>query len=538
MSISKLPVRPSLESLRKQAKRLARDIVAGNADAIARARAQLSQKAELPLSQRDAQLVLAREYGFAGWQDLIKEVKLRLGQGLEWAVSEARRIIHDNNVEGLRRLLAEYPALLTWQANENDGGLLGMATWSYGDSGDPFREDHYTRLACAEVLLDGGAVVGPLVCDDVIASRAKGLIDLFQRKGLCPRTLKFFAALGEVESIQSRLDTNADDLPAVNEALMYACHLQHETAAGLLLDRSIALDPELKEKIEGGPGRSAFIQYFIANKPDVHLGDSFIAPWRSFVKQQISRAVHEGDLTSFHDGLLREPWLLSDEQVEWQVSIIGTAVLNDRGPFITALLDLDPALLRRRVPPPSSNIEFAFTYVKAHLLPLLLRIWPLPDDLPHAAGSGNLARVKGWFDADGKPALGNPANHFPLNNAHFCSDYVNWFGESPNSQRVLDTALAWAVLNDHFEVADFLLAHGADVNTNWCSHEPASILHELVGHKNYQAMQFLIDRGIDMTIRDYRWGATAEGWARVAAKDEKLGQFLQDAHQRRNLKSH
>ena len=536
MSISKLPVRPSLESLRKQAKKLARELAVGDAAAIARVRAQFPKKADLPLSQRDAQLVLAREYGFAGWQDLIKDVKQRLGRGLEWAVSEARRIIHDNDVEALRRLLAEYPALLAWQANGNDGGLLGMTTWSYGDSGNQFREDRYTRLACAEILLNAGAVVGPLVCDDVIASRAKGIIDLFQRKGLFPRTLKFFAALGDVESIRSRLETNADDLPAVNEALMYACHLQHETAAGLLLDRSISLDAELKKKIEGGPGRSAFIRYFIANKPDVH-GDSFIAPWRSFVKQQISGALHRGDLTSFNDGLLREPWLLSDEQVEWQVSIIGTAVLNDRGPFITALLDLDPALLRRPVPPPSSNIEFAFTYVKAHLLPLLLRIWPLPDDLPHAAGSGDLTRVKRWFDPDGKLALGNPANHFPLNNAHLCSDYLNWFGEPPNSHRVLDTALAWAVLNDHFEVADFLLARGADVNTNWCSHEPASILHELVGHKNYQAMQFLIDRGIDMTIRDYRWDATAVGWAAVAAKDEKMAQWLRDAQQRRDQAS-
>ena len=101
MTTSKLPVRPSLDSLRKQAKKLARDIAAGDAGAIARARAELP-KAELPLSQRDAQLVLAREYGFAGWQDLVKEVKLRLGRGLEWAVSEARRIIHDSDIEGLR----------------------------------------------------------------------------------------------------------------------------------------------------------------------------------------------------------------------------------------------------------------------------------------------------------------------------------------------------------------------------------------------------------------------------------------------------
>ncbi len=39
-------------------------------------------------------------------------------------------------------------------------------------------------------------------------------------------------------------------------------------------------------------------------------------------------------------------------------------------------------------------------------------------------------------------------------------------------------------------------------------------------------MQFLIDRGIDMTIRDYRWGATAQGWAYYAANDEKMAQWL------------
>ena len=37
-----LPARPSLESLRKQAKKLARDIAGGDAGAIARARAHLS----------------------------------------------------------------------------------------------------------------------------------------------------------------------------------------------------------------------------------------------------------------------------------------------------------------------------------------------------------------------------------------------------------------------------------------------------------------------------------------------------------------
>src|SRR6266550_2762574 len=137
MSASKsLPARPSLESLRKQAKKLARDIAAGEPGAIARARVQLPN-VDLPLSQRNAQLVLAREYGYAGWQDLIAEASKRLGKGLEWAATQARRVIHDNDVEQLKRLLAEYPAMLSWQADDDDGGLLGMATAAYGDSFDP-----------------------------------------------------------------------------------------------------------------------------------------------------------------------------------------------------------------------------------------------------------------------------------------------------------------------------------------------------------------------------------------------------------------
>src|SRR5262245_5666255 len=104
-----LPARPSLESLRKQAKKLARDSAAGDAGAIARVHVHLPN-VHLPLTQRNAQLVIAREYGYAGWQDLTAEVNRRLSNGFEWAATQAKRAIHDNDVERLKQLLAEYPA--------------------------------------------------------------------------------------------------------------------------------------------------------------------------------------------------------------------------------------------------------------------------------------------------------------------------------------------------------------------------------------------------------------------------------------------
>ena len=544
MTASKsLPAHPSLESLRKQAKRLARDIAARDAAAIARARVHLPH-VDLPLTQRNAQLVIAREYGYAGWQDLAAEVSKRLGKGLEWAAAQARRVIHDNDVERLKQLLAEYPALLSWHSNDwaSAGGLLEFATGSYGDSFDPISEEHFTRAACAELLIDAGAVVQPSVCEGLLRSRARGLLALFRRKGLLPGTLEFHAALGDIDAVRIALDENGNDLAPVTEAFTIASGFEHEAVASLLLERCIALDPELGAHIDGSVGRHAFVRYFIENRPG-HA--TAVGLWKGFVMEQVRRAVSsrsghstsvtppigDSDLTAFVRLFQREPWLLGEAFVEFQADLIGTATLNDRREFITDLLDLDPAILRRQPPPPSQAIEFAFTYVRTRLIPLLTRIWPLPDDLPHAAGLGDLPRVKQWFDESGAPALGDVEKHYP------CSPYMprgrvdeyahQWGAQ--REQRVLDVAFAWSVMNRHFDVADFLLAHGADINTTWSSHEPASILHELVFHGDYDAMQFLIDRGIDMTIKDYRWNATAQGWARHAANDEKMAQWLEKA---------
>jgi hypothetical protein len=421
-----------------------------------------------------------------------------------------------------------------------------MATSAYGDAGDERREQWFTRGRCAELLIDAGAVVMPSVGEGLLRSHAKGLLQLFQRKGLLPRTVTFVAASGDVDAVRAALDGQVNDLAAVTEAFTIACGFKHEAVASLLLDRAIALDPALGTRVDGSPGRLAFVRYFIDNSPG-HVTE--VGAWKACVMEQVSRAINsrsghstsvahpsgESDLTAFVRLLQRERWLLGESFVDFQAEIIGRATLKNRAEFITALYDLDPAILRRQPPPPSQAIEFAFTYARPHLVPLLTRIWPLPDDLPHAAGMGDLPRVKQWFDESGAPALGDVENHYP------CSPYmpkgrIDEYAQQwgvQREQRVLDVAFAWSVMNNHFDVADFLLDHGADINTTWSSHEPASILHELVFHGNYTAMQFLIDRGIDMAIRDYRWNGTAQGWAEHAANDPKMAQWLEDAERQR-----
>ena len=545
-----LPARPSLESLRKQAKKLVRDVAAGDAAAIARARARLPN-VPLPLAQRNAQLVIAREYGYASWQNLTAEVRRRLGEGLEWAAEQAQRIIHDNDIERLKQLLVEYPALLSWHSDRFGAreGLLGFATGSYGDSFDPFREEHFTRADCAELLIDAGVVVMPSVFEGVLSSRAKGLLQLFRRKGLLPRRLKFLAALGDLDAVRTSLDDSGNDLAAVTEAFTIACSFEHEAIASLLLDRAVALDPELGAHLDGSVGRLGFAQYFIGNRSR-HATE--VGLWEAFVMEQVSRAVYswtgseialgdrrgQSDLPAFVRLLHCEPWLLGEAFVEFQTGIIERATLVGRGEIITALLDLNPAVLRRQPPPKSQAIEFAFVYANTQVIPVLTSIWPLPNDLPHAAGMGDLARVKHWFDDSGAPALGDVENHYP-SSPYMPNDRVDEYARQwgqPSPQRVLDVALAWSIINSHLDVADFLLQHGADINTTWSSHEPASILHELVGHRNYEAMRFLIDRGIDMTIKDHRWHSTAQGWAEYAAGDTRLAHWLEEAERQRELR--
>jgi hypothetical protein len=461
---------------------------------------------------------------------LAAEVSTHLGHDLEWAAKQAERAIHDDDVGRLEQLLAEYPGLLSWR-NDSDrkDGLLGFATDAYGDAGDPKREQWFTRASSAELLIDAGAIVAPSVCDGLLQSRARGLLQLFQRKALLPRLLKFSAALGDLDDVRKALDEQGNDLATVNEAFVCACSFGREPVAALLLARSIALDPELGTLVDESLGRLAFIKYFIEKRPG-HANT--VGLWKGFVMEQIARAILDDDLDAFVRGLRRESWLLGEAFVSFQVGLIGAATLNDRETFIEALLESEPAFLHRQPPPPSQAIEFAFTYAHTHLIPLLTRIWPVPDDLPHAAGIGDLSRVTQWFDESGTPALGDPGHHYPYNDAR-ARGHLRW--DPPTTQQVLDVALAFSVINRHFDVADFLLQHGADINTNWSSHEPASILHHLVFLPNsYEPMRFLIDRGIDMTIKDYRWNSTAQGWALYAMKDEKMARWLEDAARSRN----
>lgn len=519
-----LPARPSLDSLRKQAKRLARDVAAGNGDALARVNAQLPHT-KLPLTNRDAQLVVAREYGFAGWSALTAEVAKRTGSALEWAAAQAKVAIHDRDHERLRALVAEYPTLVSWR--DGDQTLLDATTSYAMDCSDPERERTYTRPVAAELLIDAGATVGPETWAHVIRTGALGMLNMLARKNALPHTLPVLAALGANSAVGAELEApRAPDDAHVGRALMTACRFKHTDVALVLLERAIALDPELGRRIDRWKSRTAFVE-FLAQQPGLLWQEAEMTPWETFVMFQLASARDRNDLPAFHRWLDDEPWVLQRAFIHVQTGLMLPACYEkDREAFIVALLERDPAILHTDSPPPTrgSLIVQALSYGNAHLVPLLTRIWPLPNDLPHAAGVGDAAEVARWFDPTGRPVLGSLAHHYPASDPQFPRADLHW--GPPTTQQVLDIALAWATLNRHFEIATFLLERGANINTNWATHEPASILHEAAIQGNEDAVRFLIDHGADLTMMDYRYESNAEGWARYGSHDERMASLL------------
>src|SRR3989442_297948 len=115
--IKSLPSRPNLEQLKNQAKDLLKSLKSGNPDAIQRVRESHPRwsGASEPvnaseLSLVDAQLVIAREYGFANWPKLkehVDAVVLDAGDPMELF----KQAFADHDADLFRRLLERYPDL-------------------------------------------------------------------------------------------------------------------------------------------------------------------------------------------------------------------------------------------------------------------------------------------------------------------------------------------------------------------------------------------------------------------------------------------
>lgn len=120
----RLPAHPNLEHLKKQAKVLLDQLAAGNPQAHERFRALLSRAAPPEPQLADAQLALARDYGFASWAKLKAHVEAETPTDPAALLVAA---IHSNKASQVRAVLERYPEL-RGKLNDTMPGLHFGAT--------------------------------------------------------------------------------------------------------------------------------------------------------------------------------------------------------------------------------------------------------------------------------------------------------------------------------------------------------------------------------------------------------------------------
>lgn len=97
-----LPARPDPEQQRKLAKDLLRAWRRNETEAVARVRAELPDKQDITLA--DAQYVLAREYGFANWRELMDRVETKRFESLP-PLEQFKLAVQHGTAEHIRRVL-------------------------------------------------------------------------------------------------------------------------------------------------------------------------------------------------------------------------------------------------------------------------------------------------------------------------------------------------------------------------------------------------------------------------------------------------
>jgi ankyrin repeat protein len=141
-TVEPLPPRPSLEHQQKRAKRLLRDCWAGDAGAIARVRAFLPGSPNLDaLKLHDAQLVIARGYGFASWAAMKRKIDSLTKSPLE----QFDIAVREGDAELARELLEKHAEV---RARINEPRF---------DFDSPAIHQARKNLALVDVLLEHGA---------------------------------------------------------------------------------------------------------------------------------------------------------------------------------------------------------------------------------------------------------------------------------------------------------------------------------------------------------------------------------------------
>jgi ankyrin repeat protein len=445
-----LPAHPSKEHLRKQAKRLAK-----------------SASLQLAAAQR----ALAREYGFANWSALMREVERRAPQALSPITRAAGRA----DVVAVRALL-EQGADVEGEAHEIDSPLFAVC-----DSGAAAAD----RLQVARVLIEAGAFTrrgctnGATPLHAAARRGPAALVEILLRNGALfwqgdakNKRPYDYAKEGAPQDRERLLFLLADG-PRISDpnfrAAIEAIKTGDAASLSTLLDAHPSLLSERAIEPDIGP-RGYFsdpkLFWFIANNPT--LAECSPPNIVEIAKLMIDRSVAQEDL-DYALELVATNMQMPPEQ---QVALVALLASTGAHP---------------------GNMLMSLGHQQTAPSAWLVDNGVIPITAPIAAGLGRSDVLSGLLAAG--------------------SD-----GERSD-------ALAMAVINGEHGAACLCLENGADPNRFMPCHTHSTPLHQAAGEGDVAMMDLLIAHGARLDTPDKLWRGTPLGWA-LHGKHEEAAAFL------------
>ena len=179
-----------------------------------------------------------------------------------------------------------------------------------------------------------------------------------------------------------------------------------------------------------------------------------------------------------------------------------------------------------------SPLEEALYWSHARATALLLARGATVRKPRPAAALGRPAVLESFFAADGslKPEAGGidwpfgdglTSNHPPHVKSGLRANIESW---DRTPQGVIDNAFVFACMHRRLEAAQLLLDRGAGINTIPPGFDYAGTgLHYAALNNHREMAEFLLARGADRTIRDPKVNHTPAGWAEWAGHAELAG---------------
>jgi ankyrin repeat protein len=433
---SSLPAQPSLTQLKHQAKDLLKEFRAGAPDALQRFRERHPHGQPAAPNLSDAQLVIAREYGFSSWPKLKRHVDLLTDVEERIALLQAE--FASGDPETKLRLLKPAHAKERFQNYDPTASALSYADarllvanregYAYWDKYDSFLHlDQSVRLVVSAVHAGDVTALREILSSDPDSANPAWVPGFPVPKPVPNDSIPLFCVSEGVWSGTNRQCNEAE----ITRALI---------AAGANVD------------IEGGLPLASAV---------------------SFGTSHVVEALLEG-------------------------GAIADGVDRDGLPMAYAM-------------------AFGFAAIAELLAERGARL-----DLRFAAGLGRLNLVKNWFNADGslKAGAGSLADPYGLEWKRRGQSPLRCERTRPN---ILSQALYFACVLKKLEVADFLLAQGADINAIVPGLDVrATVLHRIatMDARDGSVIRFLLARGANPEIRDLDYRRTPEDWARYYKRDE------------------